>query len=462
MRLTPVVFLASFVIACSSSSTSSDTPSGSDGGTPPGTSGDGGDDDGGGGDAGGCASAPKTGVITRAVTADPAAKQMGQMTSLALDRNGDPMIAFTSDGVDGQLFFTRWDRCAGAFTKAAALDTLGTAAPTAASVNNNNPLRQVSLARDPTSNALLIAYAKMIPAGANPSETVWVAKSTDDGATWKKEQVSFHPSDQAGDVHSASAPIVTFGEGKIWVAYGQDYTHCDATFGGAAPRCDGWLLSGDLGSWQRQVIPRGSNGPTNQSTLSLATDGAGKVALAYVTSPDTGYNRVVEFWRPASNPVAVFDSADTQNDDPAVSLAFFGTKPRIAAHLVQDSRADYDMMFAQSDDGVTWSAAVHVPRDVTRVTSSFQSLAIDAKGDLAIAARDNGGTDATPKCGSPKIARSTDGIAWVTCGADPKPEGGTSGRYVSAQYGPDGKLQLAFFNDSTDGAYGAGVLYWHE
>jgi hypothetical protein len=461
MRLRQIAYLvslgAALVTGCGSSSSSSSpgtTPG--DGGTPPAppvTPGDGGAD-------GGCAKAPPSGVITLAVAASAGSSHMGQMTSLVLDGEGDPMIAFSSASEAGKLFFTKWDRCAGAFTAAAVVDDL--ASPGTGEVNDNVPLRQVSLARDPSSGALQLAYVTAIPTSNTASQTVWAAKSPDGGATWTKEQVSVHPGDEAGDVHYAENPRAAFGEGKAWIAYGQNFAYCDGSLSSGGPRCDGFLASGDLGAWQRQVIPRGSNGPTSRSALSLAADSAGKVALAYVTNPDTGSNRVVEYWRPGSNPVDVFDSAGEQNDDPSVSLAFFGTKPRIVAYLQQPAAADYDMLFSQSGDGVTWAPAVHVARDATRVTAWFPSLAIDSTGRMAIAADDNGGTDATPKCGSPKIARSSDGLTWDTCGADPMPEPGTSGDYVSAAYGPDGKLQIAFENDSQGGTYGQGVLYWHE
>jgi hypothetical protein len=418
-----------------------------------------------GSDAGACTKTPPTGAITVAAAEPDQSKHAGQESALALDGDGYPLIAFSSASSTGQLFFTKWDPCAGAFTTPIVVDDVGQNSSTPSEVNENGTAREVSIARDPASGTIAIAYAKALPDEANPIQAVYIAKSTDGGATWAKEQLSVHPADDAGDIHEAVSPAIGFAEGKWWVAYAQTYVYCDGAFGDdGQPRCEGWLVSGDTGNWQRQVIPRSPNGKLAVlPQIGIATDSAGKIGLAYVTGPDTGYNRYVMFWRPGSNPVPVFDSADEQNDDPSVSLAFFGTKPRVVAHLVQAASTDYDMLFSQSDDGLTWSPAVHVARDATRVTAFYQSMTIDSKGNIAIAADDNGGTDATPKCGDPKIARSTNGTDWDTCGADPTPgESGTNGDYVSMKYGPDDKLQLVFFNGDTDPKYPNGVLYWHE
>lgn len=413
-------------------------------------------------DAATCNQAPPSGTITLAAAQVASAKAYGQETALALDENGDPLVAFSSGGSGGQLFFFRWDRCAGAFTTPVVVDAVGIAAR---EVDENQPAREVSIARDPKSGAIAIAYAKTFADNANPGQAIYVAKSTDKGATWKSEQLSVHPGDEAGDIHDALSPAVTFAQGKIWVAYTQSYVYCDGGFKDTGqPRCEGFLLDGDLGAWNRQVIVRGSNGHVSAGKpMGIDTDAAGNVGVAFVTEPETGYNRVVEFWRPGSKPVDVFDSANEQNDSPVVNLRFFGTKPRVAAHLVRDAKDTYDILYSQSDDGTTWSPFVTVPRDVTRDDGVSQSLAVGSKGQVAIAANDSGGTDATPKCGSPKIARSADGSTFDACGADTKPENGTSGDYVSAAYGPDDKLQLVFYNGDTESAtHGVGVLYWRE
>lgn len=451
-----LAFAALIAPACGSNGSTEATANVDDAGTTDTGTADTGTSDAGGDAA--CTFAPKSGAFTLAAAADPAETHMGEMTSLVVDAHGDPVIAFTSQGKTGKLYLTRWDRCVGAFTKPMVVDQTGGAD----AVQDPVSVRQVSLARDPATGALAIAYAKVVPHGTTSTQSIWLAKSTDDGATWKKEQLSVHPDDAAGDIHKAVAPSAVFGGGKIWVAYGQGYSYCDGSFTGtaASARCEGFLVSGDLGAWSREAIPRGSNGRMDASTSSIAADATGNVALAYVTQPDTGYDRVVTYWRHGASPVAVFDSSGEQNDDAAVSLAFFGTKPRIASLLRQAATVDYTALFSQSDDGVTWAPAVHVPRNGTRIDTWYLSLALDAKGALAIAANDNGGGSAS--CGAPTLARSTDGSTWTACGADPVPESGTSGAYVSAAYGADGKLQLAFGNQATGGKYGVGVLYWHE
>lgn len=459
--------LAAFA-ACTTNNTNDAVP---DGGTPVVTpTGDGGtvptntDTDG-----GTCNKAPPTGAVTLIAPAPAGStNNYGKDSVIALDKNGYPMVAFATDGDAGQVFFMSWDPCAGAWKAPSVVDTAG-GGQQGGEVNDNTPLREVQIAYDNATGAIAIVYQKQIPDASNAISAVWIAKSTDGGATWKTEQLSVHPTDEAGDIHSAESPNVAFAGGKIWVTYGQSYTWCNGSFKDPADgtkRCEGWVLNGDSGSWSRQIFQRGSDGAVAGFPAALAVDSAGVLGIAFLTDPDTAYNRVVSFWRPSTTvaPVTVFDSNNEQNDSPVVSLVFDGVKPRIAAQMVRDASANYNGLFSKSDDGVTWTPFTTIPVDPTRNTVWYQAMTVDSKGTLSVAAYDNGGNDQTPVCGDPQVMRSTDGVTWTPfCVEKTMTDGIEGGAYIAAKMGTDDKMQLVFFNNSTVGSQpGAGVMYWHE
>lgn len=200
----------------------------------------------------------------------------------------------------------------------------------------------------------------------------------------------------------------------------------------------------------------------SRASISLAVDSAGKPGLAFFQAPPKGYTATAIYWQPGGAPVAVMDSNEIQNDDPSLSLAFDGKKPRLAAHLVAVESADYDLRFAASDDGVTWGAPVKLPRDASQYTAWYQSLAVDAKGDAAVSAYINGGSGDN-KCGGPRIVRSSDLKSWTACGADAdNKHPNLGGKYVDSYFTQASKLTLGFTGTLGDDQSGSGVLLWRE
>ena len=382
---------------------------------------------------------------------------------MVADENGDPMIAYQWFEPGGDLaattvYFTRWDRCAGAFTAPVKVDTVG-------GVSTNNPTKRIALSYEIAAKKLAIAYEVVFVAPGfenNPSNGIYLQTSTDQGATWAGK---LHVSDQKdGDIQQAKGPAVAVSGGMIHLAYAQENRDCCRL---AEPDCGScssvWYLEGDGTTFSRvQVSDAGGPVQVAGQVLSLAVDSAGKPALAFFGAPPQGYTTTALYWRPGGAPVKVMDSSEVQNDDPSLSLAFDGTRPRLAAHLVADESADYDLRFSASDDGVTWGAPVKLPRDKSDYTAWYQSLAVDAKGGAAVSAYINGGSGDS-LCGGPRIVRSSDLQAWTACGADQEkkyPEIG--GKYVDSYFTHEDKLTLGFTGTLGGDQSGSGVLLWRE
>lgn len=383
---------------------------------------------------------------------------------MALDEKGDPMVAYVhydangdSNGDDSTLYFTRWDRCNGVWTAPVSVDTVG-------SVTGKG--RQVSLTRDAVTGAIGIAFQHIgppPPTFVNNTPEVWVGQSTDKGKTWTTSQVSVHTASQEGDIHSASDPSLAMSNGKMFLAYFQNNIDCDNLDGGATDTCNGWYAEGTSAAWTRSTLPNLPGGFGLQGGVSLALDSANKPGVAYLVTPNTAYNTQVAFWRPGSAVVKVTDSNNQQNDDPALAMTFDGTKPRIVAELAVVASGGAELIFDKSTDGITWDAPVTLPHDMSDGIASYEAIAADGKGNLAVAARSSSGIG-DGVCGAPKLSRSADGVTWSTCGADTaKTHAATAGYFVNAAYATDGKLVLAFelTNNQTD-ALGSGVALWRE
>jgi hypothetical protein len=72
---------------------------------------------------------------------------------------------------------------------------------------------------------------------------------------------------------------------------------------------------------------------------------------------------------------------------------------------------------------------------------------------------DFSGSGQAGACGGPKLARSTDGTTWTTCGIDTQTHQ-FLGEYVTAELTKSGKLITAFYEDTADtaGRFGAGIV----
>jgi hypothetical protein len=430
----------------------------------PGTGGTGaGTGSGGGGTGGGgvCAKAPTSGFAT---LVPPSDGYVGAYLAATQDQDGDPLVAYAWANPMGQtadkstLHFVRWDRCAGAFTAPVTIDTVG-------DQGFSSPDRGAGISFDPGTRTIAIAYQRIdYPPGVNPMDRIYLVTSTDMGKTWTAPALVTQSS-QLGDVYSSSEPAVAIKGGDVWVSYRHDNFMCCTTCGTCAGE---WVAHSTDGgaTFTYEIVTVGGTvaQPVGGTPSELRLDATGAPGLVYLSEDDVqAYNRRVVYYKVGApgGAVVVFDSQGVQNDSPSASLAYDGTKPRVVAHLVADGAADYDMRFSSSDDGVTWTAPVKLPRDGNDYTAWYQSLAIGSKGQAAVAAYVNGGAgDST--CGSPRLVRSADLVSWTACGADMTKQVPVDGHGVQAYYAPGDKLSLVTTGTLTPASGQTGLLFWRE
>jgi len=366
----------------------------------------------------------------------------GLQVSLALDSNDDPIIAYVFDDPDkdsnredSQLFFLSWDRAHYQWKQPVLADTTG-------EIDNNTGQTQVSLARDASNNLLGIAYQK--------EPGIWLALSSDGGATWSTEPVF------RGDNLEAGVPSLGMAGGKIHVAY---FHHAEGiryvTRAGAS------------GKFESSLAPVLANTRASRNQPpSLALDAESKPGLAYWLQSEQGYNVTLAFWRPgADKAFKVIDSSGFQNDNPAASLNFHGSQPRVGVRLIRVKDGfDDDLWAAASPDGQAWSEPAQVPRDGGFGWDNPISLAVDSKGRGALAVPSLHGVPAPkpPDCGLPKLVRSSDFAQWSSCSPDTKKTLSITAWHPSIVFAENDKLYLAFRNNNTDSKIGVGVVLWRE
>ncbi len=394
----------------------------------------------------------------------------GTDVSLELDEQGAPMLAYVWEApagvaANGAVYFVRWDDGARRWTVPVRVEVIGP-------VFTNVPLRHISLSRDPATGVLGIAYGRFNTRTPPRNEIVYsvhLAISHDGGQTWSSERIS-ERMDQASGAEEAYAPALKLRDRQIHVAYPQRWQHCS---GGTNGACHGlWYLTrtGTTGAFQRTLAPllAGTSG-VRMTSIALALDALGAPGVAYFSNsdapnaPDSNTTNLT-YWRPGVAPIRVDDSRGVQNDAPALSLAYRENAPRIAADLVRDQGRSFDVRLWASADHTTWTSSVAIPRDGGDIMSWYHSLAIRSDGALALASGSHstaGGAQSV--CSAPKLARSSDGTQWTTCGMSRAELPSGTGGYVNAAFGPNGKLWVAFQQPESNSApNGPGIVVWRE
>lgn len=252
----------------------------------------------------------------------------------------------------------------------------------------------------------------------------------------------------------------------LWMAYRHDNWKCCDTCGGCSGEWIGHSTDGGA-TFAYELIQVGGAAaqPQTATPSELRLDATGAPGVVYIAADQAQtYNSQIVYYKVGTpgGGVVVFDSNDIQNDSPSASLAYDGTKPRVAAHLGADPSTSYDMRFSSSTDGVTWTAPEALPRDHDDETAWYQSLAIGSAGQAAVAAYVNSGSG-NATCGSPRVLRSTDLTTWSVCGADATSMHGIDGKWVQAYYPPGDKLSLVTTGTLalTNGTQ-SGLLFWRE
>jgi len=213
--------------------------------------------------------------------------------------------------------------------------------------------------------------------------------------------------------------------------------------------------------YQNYAVPR-------ELSISVAIDSMGRPAVAYLEAPETGYNTVLNYWRSdMADSVKVTDTNNAQNDFATVSLAFVGTKPRVAALLSTDL-STYGMTYVSSpDDGTTWNTAV--PLIQTENAYPFSTLAASATSDV-VATHYNGSASAAAEdagCSTdPVVVRTSNSGANFTGCTVPGGERNMNGALSSA-FGAsriNGKYVLVGHSKSSlaDAGSGSGIIYYQD
>jgi|GEM_PF-4116399 len=386
--------------------------------------------------------------------------------AMALDEQGNPELAFIGydpngdgDVSDSALYFDAYDPDSCSWKAPVQLDVVGYV--------DDSRDREVTMARDASTGALLIAYQTIDQLGDQTSE-IKLAQSTDNGATWTTEQVARDRATDYATDNTVSRPIVAMRDGKTFLAYFETWILSgSATTDSDAATYHLRSRTGLAGTFSDTLVPKVSGAllPGSESYVpGLAIDSAGNAGFAYVAATDDEtYNLQVCYF--ASNQtasVAVFDSLDTQDDGPEVSLAFDGTKPRIAASLQRGEDDATALWFSASDDGATWGAPIQVPNDGADGMGADLDLKLDAAGDPWIAVHRSSNSGET-QCGTPKLSTRTGTADFSTCGPplDQMPSfNDYDGDFVQLGFTPEGKRVMAF--SSTYSRAQNNIVVWRQ
>ncbi len=367
----------------------------------------------------------------------------GREQRMTLDTNGDPAIAYIirdvnrdGDAKDSTLYFVRWDRVNYAWTKPVTVTVVGVPA-------GSGPALSLSLAYDASNATWGIAYE-----GVN---RIGIATSTNNGTTW---QVQTAYSDSQNGLRF---PSLGMAGGKVHLAFAHDNNGARYITGSTTAAASTWTTT---------VAPLLPSAFGVQNSLSLALDSAGNPGIAYWLSPTTGYNSQLAFWRPgAATASKALDSNGFQNDNPFVSLTFFGTQPRVAVAAARDdqyfARYDRAIWVASSTNGTTWTTPVNLPNDGGNSMDPVLSIAVGSQGQAAVIMETNGGSGDEGKCSFPKISSSANLATWNTCA--PTTNGSTEFRvsYPSLAFSGNDKMYFSATNYQ-DGDVARGIILWRE
>jgi hypothetical protein len=360
----------------------------------------------------------------------------GPATAVALDENGDPVIAFEwsdpngdGDKSDSEIRFVRWDRAAYKWSTTVRVATTGPLED-----QNVNP---IALRCDRATGTLAILAAV--------GENLLYAASDDHGATWKTAS-------RASSNATPHAVAITIATGRVFAAVNAE---SGATY-----------LTGpisDSGSWKPQSIPAGDGWKLrNNTNIALAADSSGNIWLAFYEDQQEGDGHRYVLWRPDSSaPVVLAGNAST--DSPDVTLTYGGGKfASVFAAQLDANDADHTVFYSQSADGNSWSKPVKLPIDGPRSTNAPVSIAISSKGSLTAAFGANSGT-AAASCGAPSVSRSADGVAWSACGLGKAAGGDFSPQPANlhAIEAPNDKAYIVW-QETAASKYAPGILVWHE
>jgi hypothetical protein len=224
--------------------------------------------------------------------------------------------------------------------------------------------------------------------------------------------------------------------------------------------------------WTSQAVPFPGDYIYAYYTASLALDSNHAPGLAFNVANDTYLG--VAFWRPGTKSATLVAHNDgyTTNANPAISLAFYGTEPRIVTDAPWNYNsfdpdhepADLWAMRAMNPTGALWMPGIDVPPDgVNELEMPW--IASGSQGQTAIVMASNHDPEGQGmQCGFPKIARSADFLTFQTCAPAPvaTPAFAPNNMCPVVRFGANDKLWLAFNNNDESGDIGLGLVLWRE
>jgi len=338
---------------------------------------------------------------------------------MELDKNGDPAMDYLvidpngdGDESDDTLYFVSWNRAAYAWNTPVSVAVTGPGF-------SEGPTVPHSLARDAATDTWGLAYNLTTGDGYS---TIMLATSTDGGVTWKSQSISGDP------YHSILyTPSVALWNVIFYAVYLTD----NSFFLDSSPFEEGSgfeYVSGSVtnppAKWVFQPVPFPPGYPEAYYTVSLALDSNHVPGIAFNVVNDTYMG--VAFWRPgmAYSALVGRNDGDTTNDNPAISLTFFGTEARIATDA-EWNFGSYDpdsepalvwAMRSLDSTGLNWSPAVSITSDNANVLE-LPWIAAGSQGQTAIVMASNHDPEGQGMVyGFPKIARSADFVTFQTTG----------------------------------------------
>lgn len=367
--------------------------------------------------------------------------------SMALDGNGDPAFAFVfedpnqdGDGTDTQVLFRSWNR---------ALYQWNAAVKVALPGDISTAFRNsVSLAYDSSTGTFGIACEDIL--GNNYAIDLYIST---DGVAWTKKTALVSPTGNA-----VGGPSLALANGNIYIAYNEDNSGTSFYTG---------KLNAAQSTWQHKqpVLPSSMTAPGSSYNPSVALDSSGNPAVAaWVGDATQQYNQILTFWRPLTGVLTKVSDTENNQSDLSVRLLFFGSTPRILFYGLRDDAADGvgDYFVVSNDGGGTWQQPVMIPPDGHSSTDYPFDLALDSKGDVAVAFGQNAGTgDAV--CGNPKLSLSSDNLHFSTCAAA---DVNTTGSYsvypasIQAAYGGNDRLYMFWMDTSS--ATSSGIMMYRQ
>lgn len=360
----------------------------------------------------------------------------GSDLSMTLDGNGDPAFAFIfedpnqdGDASDTEVLFRSWNRAQYQWN-----GVVKVAAPGDISATTRN---SVSLAYDAGTGTFGIACEDIL--GNNYAIDLYTST---DGVAWTKKTALVSPNGNA-----VGGPSLALANGNVYLAYNEDDAGTSFYTG---------KLSAASSTWQHKqpALPSGMTAPDSAYNPSVALDSSGNPAVAvWVGDATQEYNAILLFWRPLTGVLTKVSDTENNQSDLSVKLVFFGSAPRILFYGLRDDAVDDigDYFVLSNDGGSTWQQPVVIPPDGHSSTDYPFDLALDSKGDVAVAFGQNAGTgDAV--CGNPKLSLSSDNVHFSTCAVADVSITGSYNPYpeaIQAAYGGNDRLYLFWWDTSS-------------